>query len=130
MVAHTSVFIVTSRRMKGGHCRTAEHKMSAVTAGKDRRPRVVIADDHPLVLQAFHSMLARDCDVVAAVPRGHEAVEAGTRLRPDGLVVHLMRLGDTTLFRSRWCCRRSTRCWRATAMLWRLCPVDTKQLRR
>jgi len=64
--------------------------MSAVTAGKDRRPRVVIADDHPLVLQAFHSMLARDCDVVAAVPRGHEAVEAVTRLRPDVLVVDLM----------------------------------------
>lgn len=64
--------------------------MGAVTAGKDRRPRVVIADDHPLVLRAFHQMLERDCDVLAAVPRGHEAVEAVTRLRPDVLVVDLM----------------------------------------
>jgi CheY-like chemotaxis protein len=65
--------------------------MSAVTGHEDhRRPRIVIADDHPSVLRAFQQMLEPECDVLAAVPGGHEAVEAVTRLRPDVLVVDLM----------------------------------------
>jgi len=44
--------------------------MSAVTAGKDRRPRVVIADDHPLVLQAFHSIAWRGRHLVVGFASG------------------------------------------------------------
>ena len=64
--------------------------MSPVTSEQDRRPRVVIADDHPLVLAAFEQILERECDVLAAVSSGHAAVETVTRLRPDILVVDLM----------------------------------------
>jgi len=60
------------------------------SAGKERRPRVVLADDHPVVLAAFGQLLAASCDVVASVPNGCEAVEAVTSLRPDVLVVDLM----------------------------------------
>lgn len=56
----------------------------------DRRPRVVIADDHPSVLDAFVRLLQRGCDVVARVPNGLEAVDVVTELKPDVLVVDLM----------------------------------------
>ncbi len=57
---------------------------------QERRPRVVIADDHPSVLVAFARMLEACCEVVASVPTGQEAVEAVGRLQPDILLVDLM----------------------------------------
>jgi len=56
----------------------------------DRRPRVVIADDHPSVLVAFARMLQPCCDVVATVATGQEAIDAVERLKPDILLVDLM----------------------------------------
>jgi DNA-binding NarL/FixJ family response regulator len=56
----------------------------------DRRPRVVLADDHPSVLTGFGRLLQLGCEVVASVLDGHAAIEAVTRLRPDVLVVDLM----------------------------------------
>jgi DNA-binding NarL/FixJ family response regulator len=56
----------------------------------ERKPRVVLVDDHPPVLAALGRMLRRYCDVVASVSTGCEAVEAVTRLRPDVLVADLM----------------------------------------
>jgi DNA-binding NarL/FixJ family response regulator len=53
-------------------------------------PRIVIADDHPSVLDAFCRMLQRGCEIVATAPDGDAAVEAVTRLRPDVLIVDLM----------------------------------------
>ena len=56
----------------------------------ERRPRVVIADDHPSVLVAFARMLQPCCDVVATVATGQEAIDAVERLKPDILLVDLM----------------------------------------
>jgi DNA-binding NarL/FixJ family response regulator len=56
----------------------------------ERRPRIVIADDHPSVLQAFVRMLEGCCDVVSSVPNGHAAVDEVARLKPDVLIVDLM----------------------------------------
>jgi len=56
----------------------------------DRRPRVIVADDHPSVLAAFVRMLEQTCDVVASVSNGRDAVDAVARLEPDILVVDLM----------------------------------------
>jgi len=56
----------------------------------ERRPRVVIADDHPSVLAAFARMLQPCCDVVASVPNGQEAIDAVATLKPDILLVDLM----------------------------------------
>jgi len=58
--------------------------------GALRRPRVVLADDHPEVLLAFARILKATCDVVASVPNGGEAIQAVTALQPDVLVVDLM----------------------------------------
>lgn len=56
----------------------------------ERRPRVVIADDHPSVLVAFARMLQPCCEVVASVPNGQDAINAVDELRPDILLVDLM----------------------------------------
>ena len=61
-----------------------------MTFQPERRPRVVIADDHPSVLMAFARMLEACCDVVASVPNGQEAITAVDRLMPDILLVDLM----------------------------------------
>ena len=55
-----------------------------------RKPRIVLVDDHPLVLAALGRMLRTYCDVVARVSSGCEAVEAVSTLRPDVLVADLM----------------------------------------
>jgi DNA-binding NarL/FixJ family response regulator len=50
-------------------------------------PRVLLADDHTLLLDAFEKLLADECDVVGAVSDGHALLEAAARLRPDVVVV-------------------------------------------
>jgi DNA-binding NarL/FixJ family response regulator len=53
------------------------------------RPRVLIADDHTLLLEAFRRLLSDDCDVVGAVSDGRALVEAATTLMPDVVVVDI-----------------------------------------
>jgi DNA-binding NarL/FixJ family response regulator len=53
------------------------------------RPRVLLADDHTLLLDAFQKLLAEDCDVVGAVSNGHALLEAAEKLRPDVAVVDI-----------------------------------------
>jgi two-component system OmpR family response regulator len=61
-----------------------------MTFQPERRPRIVIADDHPSVLVAFARMLEASCEVVASVPNGQDAIAAVERFRPDILLVDLM----------------------------------------
>ena len=51
------------------------------------RPRVLLADDHTLLLEAFRKLLADDCDVVGMVGDGRALVAEATRLKPDVVVV-------------------------------------------
>ena len=53
--------------------------------------RVVIADDHPIVLEGLSQLFAmeNDFDVVARCRDGDEALEAATRLKPDVLVLDM-----------------------------------------
>jgi DNA-binding NarL/FixJ family response regulator len=52
-----------------------------------RRPRVLLAEDHPAVAKAVCRVLALDCDVVGTVAEGGAVLEAAQRLRPDVIVV-------------------------------------------
>src|SRR5688572_21985232 len=54
-----------------------------------KRPRVLIAEDHPGVSKAIGRMLSLDCDVVANVADGSAVLEAVQRLHPDVVVVDL-----------------------------------------
>ena len=60
-----------------------------MTSPEPRRPRVLIADDHPEVAKAICRLLMLDCDVVGTVTDGRAVVEAARRLRPDVTVVDL-----------------------------------------
>jgi CheY-like chemotaxis protein len=65
--------------------------MRRLTIG--HRPRVVLADDHPLILQAAIAALTPRFDVVAAVGSGEEAVAATAHLAPDVVVLDIAMPG-------------------------------------
>ena len=54
-----------------------------------KRPRVLIAEDHPGVAKAVCRVLALDCEVVGSVADGSAVLEAAQRLQPDVIVVDL-----------------------------------------
>jgi DNA-binding NarL/FixJ family response regulator len=51
------------------------------------RPRVLLADDHALLLGAFEKLLAGDCDIVGQVSDGRALVAAAAELKPDIIVL-------------------------------------------
>ena len=53
------------------------------------RPRVLLADDHALLLAAFERLLADQCEVVGVVSDGRALVDAAERLRPDVIVLDI-----------------------------------------
>jgi DNA-binding NarL/FixJ family response regulator len=52
----------------------------------ERRPRVLLADDHLLVAEALKSLLTPEFDLVGVVEDGRALLEATARLRPDVIV--------------------------------------------
>lgn len=53
------------------------------------RPRILLADDHTLLLAAFQQLLAPSCDIVGAVADGRALLEAAPRLKPDLIVLDI-----------------------------------------
>lgn len=53
------------------------------------RPRVLLADDHALLLGAFEKLLSGDYDIVGQVSDGRALVEAADRLKPDVIVLDI-----------------------------------------
>jgi DNA-binding NarL/FixJ family response regulator len=53
------------------------------------RPRVLLADDHSLLLGAFEKLLAEDYDVVGQVSDGRALVAAAEQLKPDVVVLDI-----------------------------------------
>ena len=54
-----------------------------------RRPRVLLADDHKMLVDALKSVLEPCCEVVASVGDGRELLKAAARLRPDIIVLDI-----------------------------------------
>lgn len=52
-------------------------------------PRVLLADDHALLLGAFEKLLAGECEVVGQVSDGRALVAAAEKLRPDVIVLDI-----------------------------------------
>jgi DNA-binding NarL/FixJ family response regulator len=52
-------------------------------------PRVLLADDHALVLGAFEKLLAGEFEIVGQVSDGRALVAAVERLRPDAVVLDI-----------------------------------------
>jgi DNA-binding NarL/FixJ family response regulator len=53
------------------------------------RPRVLLADDHALLLGALEKLLSTDCEVVGQVADGRALVDAADRLKPDVIVLDI-----------------------------------------
>jgi len=53
------------------------------------RPRVLLADDHLMLREAFTRLLQSTCDVVGAVADGRSLLTAAQQLRPDIVVVDI-----------------------------------------
>jgi CheY-like chemotaxis protein len=51
------------------------------------RPRVLLADDYPEILNAISRLLAQDCEIVGTVADGSVLLEAAQRLQPDVIVL-------------------------------------------
>jgi DNA-binding NarL/FixJ family response regulator len=55
----------------------------------ETRPRVLLADDHPLMLQGLRQLLEPEYAVVGAVLDGHALLEAAKAHRPDLVLVDI-----------------------------------------
>lgn len=53
------------------------------------KPRVIIADDHTMLVEAFEKLLSPECDVVAKVADGRALLAAVNELKPDVVVLDL-----------------------------------------
>ena len=53
------------------------------------KPRIVIADDHAIIADAFKQLLAADFDVVAVVHDGRELIEVACKLKPEVITVDI-----------------------------------------
>jgi len=53
------------------------------------KPRVLLADDHALLLGAFEKLLAGECEIVGQVGDGRALVEAAEQLKPDVVVLDI-----------------------------------------
>jgi DNA-binding NarL/FixJ family response regulator len=51
--------------------------------------RVLLAEDHPGVLEVIQSLLRRDVDIVGSVDNGESLVEAAKKLHPDVIVTDI-----------------------------------------
>ncbi|HEX2455568.1 MAG TPA: response regulator transcription factor [Vicinamibacterales bacterium] len=53
------------------------------------RPRVLLADDHTLLLGAFEKLLAGECDIVGQVSDGRALLAAAETVKPDLIVLDI-----------------------------------------
>src|SRR5690349_825666 len=51
-----------------------------------KRLRIIFADDHLMLLDAFKELLKHDYDVVGTAINGQELVSEGIRLKPDVII--------------------------------------------
>ena len=55
----------------------------------NRKPTIVLADDHERVRRRVCELLGAECCIVAAVGDGHSSVEAAEKDRPDIIILDL-----------------------------------------
>jgi DNA-binding NarL/FixJ family response regulator len=53
------------------------------------KPRVLMADDHSIVLAGLRKLVEAECDVVGTVEDGRSLIEAAQRLKPDVILLDI-----------------------------------------
>jgi DNA-binding NarL/FixJ family response regulator len=76
-----------------GWCGDPDPKGPAAESAR-KRFRVVLADDHPDLLDEIRCLIAPEFDVVRSVNEGLALIQAACELRPDAIVsdIHMPRL--------------------------------------
>lgn len=54
-----------------------------------KRPRVILADDHPLMMDALKNLLEPDFEIVGTFTDGHALVEGAPKLNPNAIVLDI-----------------------------------------
>jgi DNA-binding NarL/FixJ family response regulator len=54
-----------------------------------KKPRVLLADDHTLVLDGFRKLLEEHCEIVGGVEDGRALIDAAERLEPDLMIADI-----------------------------------------
>lgn len=54
-----------------------------------RRPRLLLADDHALILEGLRILLAREFEIAGVATNGRDLVKEAQRLRPDAVLLDL-----------------------------------------
>jgi DNA-binding NarL/FixJ family response regulator len=54
-----------------------------------KKPRVIIADDHALILAGMRKLLEEECEIVGMVGDGRALIEAAQKLRPDLILMDI-----------------------------------------
>ena len=54
-----------------------------------KKPRVLMADDHSLILAGLRKLVEGECDVVGTVEDGRALVEAAQKLQPDLILLDI-----------------------------------------
>ena len=54
-----------------------------------KKPRILMADDHSLILAGLRKLVEVECDVVGTVEDGRALVEAAQKLRPDLILLDI-----------------------------------------
>ena len=54
-----------------------------------KKPRVLLADDHTLVLDGFRKLLEEHCEIVGGVEDGRALIDAAERLDPDLVIADI-----------------------------------------
>src|SRR5215469_15993745 len=52
-------------------------------------PRLILADDHTILVEAFRKLLEPHCEVVGVVSDGRALVETAPRLKPDVIIADI-----------------------------------------
>jgi DNA-binding NarL/FixJ family response regulator len=53
------------------------------------RPRVLLADDHTMLLDAFRLLLEPECDIVGTASDGHALIELASRTNPEIVILDI-----------------------------------------
>jgi len=60
-----------------------------VSASKIHRPRVLLADDHTMLLDAFRRLLEPECEIVGTASDGHALIELAGRTHPEIVILDI-----------------------------------------
>jgi len=61
----------------------------SINASVNRHPRVLLADDHTMVLDAFQRLLEPVCEIVGTASDGHALVELAIRTNPEIVILDI-----------------------------------------